>query len=1065
MFRERSISLLAHSCVLLLALLILSACTGGKNGNNADNNTNNATVNNDQVDMGPPALTCEPLDNRRCECEIGTGEQTCHPDGGEWNACICPIKELVPREGVLEIEPAIPGSTRTAGQTLFMPLRGNGEFRDIEPGTLIYVLEGKGLLGRVLAVAETDEEIVITTQEVMIGEAFEKLVVDMKDVAVDVNSYESDEMKAALQAEASSHDSTVSRGITYDKKAWSIRPSGSASFDIGFGPGSRGWFVPTLDSDLELAWPDPFEPPVLSYFTFQAGLDAGFILEPNISVSGFGQVSFETELIQLAQQLKGNPQPQALEIPLGAGFSAEVTLNLRCQLGIEGDANMTTSFGLTIDASGGLTYEGGEWSTNEHAEVSAPTGDVQQADLVGDVFLRCEFKPRLRLRFLKAVYAFVEAGPYAKATQSFREKKAFSVVAGFNGIFVLGAEIDLDVWVLTLFEKTYNLFEIAWNIYERQFAVCGDGFRGKDSERVLDGEEVVSYREECDSGGHDDPLAVTCDADCTCAPGYKPSEEPDYTLVPWEGQWLETEDPSRWEHGFPYNLCVTLCGNGVVDDGEVCDNGMRIDTCGPDGCSRDCKRRVGICGDGFTDAFCGELCDDGEDPNSADDACDSCVGCFLSQICGDRRTDVDCGEECDDGGDPDDRCDAQCKTNVGTCGDGIINYNGPNGAMEECDDGNLDPCDGCDWNCRIVTNGCGDGFVCGTEDCEPSIPGVNELNCDADCTVRICGDGYHNPVAESCDETSATCDPDCTPTTCGDGTINVVAGEECDEGGVATAACNADCTRSVCGDGKVNAPFETCDDGDADNCTTACNAACTGPATAPVCGDGFVDSGCGNEVCDDGGLNGTCGHCSADCLTAPTNVCGDGVKSGCEACDDGNTDDGDGCRGDCQKVEACGDAFIDAGEACDDGDNTICGGTCKEDCSGPYADVCGDGSQTGCEACEDTDPTNTSVDQGCTAGAPNCNGCNWCSADVCGDGIIGASEACDPGGTCQEEDVYCTIYDTSNCTVQPTAPCFFNEFECAGSCTRVVTCGDGFKDGAEECDGGAGCLPDCTFGP
>src|SRR5262252_619742 len=68
----------------------------------------------------------------------------------------------------------------------------------------------------------------------------------------------------------------------------------------------------------------------------------------------------------------------------------------------------------------------------------------------------------------------------------------------------------------------------------------------------------------------------------------------------------------------------------------------------------------------------------------------------------------------------------------------------------------------------------------------------------------------------------------------------------------------------------------------------------------------------------------------------PSNVpekCGDGVRTEDEACDDGNTDSGDGCSSDCRTVDpgyecrvpgrpcvpACGDGMKIGGEACDDG--------------------------------------------------------------------------------------------------------------------------------------------------
>lgn len=58
--------------------------------------------------------------------------------------------------------------------------------------------------------------------------------------------------------------------------------------------------------------------------------------------------------------------------------------------------------------------------------------------------------------------------------------------------------------------------------------------------------------------------------------------------------------------------------------------------------------------------------------------------------------------------------------------------------------------------------------------------------------------------------------------------------------------------------------------------------------------------------------------------------CGDGVVDNGEACDDGNTDDCDGCRGDCKAVETgCGDGSVCGAEECDDG-NAEAGDGCFE---------------------------------------------------------------------------------------------------------------------------------------
>ncbi|WP_223750200.1 Ig-like domain-containing protein [Myxococcus sp. XM-1-1-1] len=64
----------------------------------------------------------------------------------------------------------------------------------------------------------------------------------------------------------------------------------------------------------------------------------------------------------------------------------------------------------------------------------------------------------------------------------------------------------------------------------------------------------------------------------------------------------------------------------------------------------------------------------------------------------------------------------------------------------------------------------------------------------------------------------------------------------------------------------------------------------------PVCGDGFVDSG---EVCDDGNRAAGDG-CRADCQGLE--VCGDGLVDSAagEQCDDGGTTPGDGCDAECQ---------------------------------------------------------------------------------------------------------------------------------------------------------------------
>ncbi len=90
----------------------------------------------------------------------------------------------------------------------------------------------------------------------------------------------------------------------------------------------------------------------------------------------------------------------------------------------------------------------------------------------------------------------------------------------------------------------------------------------------------------------------------------------------------------------------------------------------------------------------------------------------------------------------------------------------------------------------------------------------------------------------------------------------------------------------------------------------------------------------GTEECDDGNSEDGDG-CNAECKIEILG-CGNGTVEEPEVCDDGNQEDGDGCSADCRSNETCGNKFVDLklGETCDDGnleDGDGCSGQCLQE--------------------------------------------------------------------------------------------------------------------------------------
>jgi fibro-slime domain-containing protein len=245
----------------------------------------------------------------------------------------------------------------------------------------------------------------------------------------------------------------------------------------------------------------------------------------------------------------------------------------------------------------------------------------------------------------------------------------------------------------------------------------------------------------------------------------------------------------------------------------------------------------------------------------------------------------------------------------------------------------------------------------------------------------------------------------------------------------------------------------------------------------PVCGDGVVTPG---EECDEGSANvapsgNTYGKCTTSCTLGPR--CGDAVKNGSELCDNGvNTDvyvtssGGNACAPGCKLPASCGDGNINGanGEQCDGGtaNNTGAYGHCRPDCRlGPR---CGDGIKNGTEECDDgkNDGTYGTCSPSCVL------------PPRCGDGAIQAAQgekcdngadniapnsssaygpdlcttACRPAPYCGDHAVDASRGEVCDDGVNSGAP-----GSCAPDCKSYVdlaSCGDGKRDNGEDCDDG-----------
>lgn len=338
-----------------------------------------------------------------------------------------------------------------------------------------------------------------------------------------------------------------------------------------------------------------------------------------------------------------------------------------------------------------------------------------------------------------------------------------------------------------------------------------------------------------------------------------------------------------------------VCGDGVVEGSEECDDGSKNGTAG-DPCTSAC---LWVCIQGSAtrgNSVCagGNLCA-GTPTCQANHTCQAGTPASDGTVCGAGAGD---GGILDAGGDA--GAVQVCKSGTcitDYCGDGLVvpgdgkdcDFGSGNGAGTGCEitckfSCTLTPADSCPQS----TDVCG-----GTNVCTPvTVGGATGQHCVGTPLANDAG----------CDNGGHCSGGTCSGGTCGNGVIDT--GEECDWGtanNVAGSGCEPDCTFSC-----KKTPSDTCAtsfgcEANPKTCQTAPNPTSAGSSdvgqkcvsATQIASCGACNTAAGDFVC----VNAQCqaSHCGDACLDKR-----DIVNGGPEQCDDGNTVNLDGCDSNCK---------------------------------------------------------------------------------------------------------------------------------------------------------------------
>lgn len=266
-----------------------------------------------------------------------------------------------------------------------------------------------------------------------------------------------------------------------------------------------------------------------------------------------------------------------------------------------------------------------------------------------------------------------------------------------------------------------------------------------------------------------------------------------------------------------------------------------------------------------------------------------------------------------------------------------------------------------------------------------------------DCTEDLCQDGAptHLPKMEGAPCASnggAVCDGEAQCVACN---------KDSDCADPMTMCSGGACVAMSCSDGMMNGAETDMD--------------CGGPDCGP-CADNLLcqeGSDCESQLCVDDGMGA---------LRCAPPACGDGMKNGEEACDDGGALAGDGCAADCT---------VEAGYTCNDANPSACADIdeCQLGTSGCAAE----------EMCINLPGTFECTGGSSGSGSGTTTGTGGPPPDpTCMNGA--ANGACEPGETCSCAD--CATGPSCTATCVPDNACTLDDDCVCDDCDNDSFCGD-----------------------